>query len=78
MNMLRSQNGDSSAIRWRKLWHTDMPSIQGPWTPFTQSHPSQNLEKFPASSSLPIDNEETATEKLLKNFSEKKLVDKNE
>lgn len=79
LNLLRSQNGNSSAIRWRKLWHTDMPSIQGPWTPFTHKHPENNLAKFPSeSSSVPIDKPVTASEQLLKMFKEQSLEDKLE
>ncbi|KAL1122951.1 hypothetical protein AAG570_003276 [Ranatra chinensis] len=31
---------------YRKLWHTDCPSIQGTWSPFTFSDPKLNLAVF--------------------------------
>lgn len=72
--MLRGQNGDSSALRLRKMWHTDKPSIQGPWTPFTHRNPELNLVVFPkAELSRPLDLEMTATEKLIELFKQQKL-----
>ncbi|PSN47619.1 hypothetical protein C0J52_04577 [Blattella germanica] len=35
INLLRTQSGNQ-VIRLRKLWHTDCPSIQGPWSPFEE------------------------------------------
>lgn len=31
----------------RKYQHTDHPSIQGPWTPWTHRHPSINVAEYP-------------------------------
>jgi hypothetical protein len=31
----------------RKMWHTDYPSIQGPWSPFVNRDPQLNLAEFP-------------------------------
>lgn len=47
MELLRTQIHNSSALRLRKMWHTDFPSIQGPWTPFTFKDPKLNLAQFP-------------------------------
>ncbi|CAG2066908.1 unnamed protein product, partial [Timema podura] len=46
VTLLRTQSGNPT-IRYRKLWHTDSPSIQGPWTPFTNRRPELNLAQFP-------------------------------
>lgn len=35
LKLLKSQSTDRTGIRLRKLIHTDNPSIQGPWTPYT-------------------------------------------
>lgn len=47
MELLRTQFHDGTKLRLRKLWHTEFPSIQGPWTPFTFKDPSHNLVQFP-------------------------------
>lgn len=75
---MRGQNGNSSATRLRKMWHTDKPSIQGPWTPFTHKSPELNLVVFPDEKlSKPLDVETTATEKLLELFKRQKLSEQN-
>jgi len=47
MELLRTQFHNGSSLRLRKLWHTEFPSIQGPWTPFTFRNPMLNLTQFP-------------------------------
>lgn len=47
MELLRTQIHDTPSVRFRKLWHTEFPSIQGPWTPFTFKDPKLNLEHYP-------------------------------
>ncbi|XP_076295990.1 mitochondrial ribosomal protein L43 [Lasioglossum baleicum] len=47
MNLLKTQYHDGTSIRLLKLWRTDFPSIQGPWTPFTFKEPSINAAEFP-------------------------------
>lgn len=47
MELLKTQYHNGSDYRLLKLWHTDFPSIQGPWTPFTFKDPSLNQVKFP-------------------------------
>ncbi|XP_046432314.1 39S ribosomal protein L43, mitochondrial [Neodiprion fabricii] len=69
LGLLRSQVRDTSAIRLRKMWHTDNPSIQGPWTPWTFRDPAQNLVEFPDPKLFKMETEQqTATEKLLEIF----------
>ncbi|XP_044735384.1 39S ribosomal protein L43, mitochondrial [Chrysoperla carnea] len=77
IELLRTQSGEKTNVRFRKLWHTDNPSIQGPWTPFTFREPSINLTKFPnneLSSSIKL--EPTATETLIELFEKQKLESK--
>lgn len=79
IDLLRTQNMNTSAARMRKHWHTDWPSIQGAWTPFTHQHPELTAATFPnAKYSVPFDQEQTATEKLLKLFEKQKLDEKQE
>ncbi len=60
------------------MWHTEKPSIQGPWTPFTHKSPESNLVVFPDDKlSQPLDIEKTATEKLMELFKEQKLAEQN-
>ncbi|CAG9834491.1 unnamed protein product [Diabrotica balteata] len=44
---LKRQQKVHEGTRIRKLWQTDNPSIQGPWTPFTFKDPNLNLAKYP-------------------------------
>lgn len=69
LNLLRTQAGNSENYRLRKLWHTDHPSIQGPWTPYTFKDPAQNLVSFPnAELGNVLHQPQTATQKLLDIF----------
>lgn len=73
LQVLKTQNEDHTATRYRKMWHTDQPSIQGVWTPYTQKNPTLNLVQFPEESlAEPLDREETATEKLIKLMQERR------
>ncbi|KAF7994834.1 hypothetical protein HCN44_004306 [Aphidius gifuensis] len=47
IELLKTQSKDGSAMRLRKMFHTEFPSIQGPWTPMTFKDPKSNLLKFP-------------------------------
>lgn len=79
IELLRTQNGEAGAVRYRKMWHTDVPSIQGPWTPWSHKAPQQNLVVYPdAESSRAIQLEPTATEKLIELFKQQKLQSKGE
>ncbi|XP_012255942.1 39S ribosomal protein L43, mitochondrial [Athalia rosae] len=68
IGLLRSQSGDTSDFRLRKMWHTDHPSIQGPWTPFTFRDPALNLVQFPDAELSKEKYEPTATDRLLEIF----------
>lgn len=60
------------------MWHTDKPSIQGCWTPFTHRNPELNLAVFPVEKlSKPLDIEQSATEKLIELFEKQKLNETN-
>ena len=39
-------------VKLLKNQHTDVPSIQGPWTPWTHKSPAVNTATFPNVSSL--------------------------
>nr|CAD7568899.1 unnamed protein product [Timema californicum] len=68
VTLLRTQSGNPT-IRYRKLWHTDSPSIQGPWTPFTNRRPELNLAQFPREEfSQPLNMPPSATEQLKEIF----------
>lgn len=76
IDLMRTQSMNSSAVRMRKHWHTEWPSIQGAWTPFTHQHPELTAATFPNPKfSTPLDVEESATDKLLKLFEQQKLQD---
>jgi large subunit ribosomal protein L43 len=47
MELVRTQSFDGSSLRLRKFWHTEFPSIQGPWTPFTFRDPKLNITEWP-------------------------------
>lgn len=46
LNFLRTRVGIKT-IRFRKLQHTELPSIQGVWSPFTNKSPELNITSFP-------------------------------
>uniref|UniRef100_U5ESD9 Large ribosomal subunit protein mL43 n=1 Tax=Corethrella appendiculata TaxID=1370023 RepID=U5ESD9_9DIPT len=74
IELLRTQNKNSSDMRLRKMWHTDVPSIQGNWTPFTHRNPTANVTNYPSKElSGFVRQEQTATEKLLEIFEKQKL-----
>ncbi|KAJ8880571.1 hypothetical protein PR048_017041 [Dryococelus australis] len=68
VKFLRTQSGHPF-IRFRKMWHTDNPSIQGPWTPFTNKSPELNGVEFPQEVlSRPLNLPRSATEQLQELF----------
>lgn len=74
IELLKTQNGSSSSLRLRKMWHTDVPSIQGPWTPFLLRSPDAHSQAYPSTeASQPFDVPQTATEKLIELFKQQKL-----
>ena len=67
LNLITKQAGDTEPIRYRKNWHTDMPSIQGAWTPWTHKAPEELFSQYPnKDQGEKLDLPETATEKLLR------------
>lgn len=44
---LRTRSGHE-IIRFNKPWHTENPSIQGIWTPFTNKDSKLNVTEFPS------------------------------
>nr|CAG4645880.1 EOG090X0FS9 [Lynceus sp. MCZ IZ 141354] len=56
-------------IRYYKYHHTDYPSIQGPWTPFTHRTPESNLEAYPnVEASELLHQPQSASDKLIEIF----------
>lgn len=75
LELLRTQSGDKTNLRYRKMWHTENPSIQGPWTPFTHKDPVNNLATFPNEKlSQAVKLEPTATEKLIELFQQQQIA----
>ncbi|KAI4499333.1 hypothetical protein M0802_005593 [Mischocyttarus mexicanus] len=69
MELLRTQFHDGPKLRLRKYWHTEFPSIQGPWTPIMFKDPSHNLVQFPNKEiGAAIKTEPTASEQLIELF----------
>lgn len=78
VELLKNQNGSSSALRYRKLFHTESPSIQGVWTPFTHRNPEFNVATFPNPSlSRPVDVEKSATERLIEIFQQQQIAEED-
>lgn len=77
MDLLKTQYHDASSLRLLKLWRTDFPSIQGPWTPFTFKDPSINTAEFP---NTELGKRKTlrpsATEELIRLFNEQQELEK--
>lgn len=73
LNLLLTQSGNHEGTRLRKLWHTENPSIQGPWTPYTFRDPTLNLATFPnVDLATPLSCPKTATQELLELFEKQK------
>lgn len=74
MELIRTQSGDTTGVRFRKLQHTDFPSIQGPWTPYTFRDPKLNLAQFPnAELSQPASLVKSASEDFVELYKRQKL-----
>ena len=66
-------------MRFKKCQHTDYPTIQGVWTPFTHQPPELNLAQFPNEElSKPKVVPISATEQLIEIFKQQQLKDKPE
>lgn len=78
LNMLKFQSGNPD-VRLRKKWHTDNPSIQGPWNPFLFRNPELNITSFPSEKfSLPKNIAPSATEILFEMYKKQKLEEGDE
>lgn len=74
LELIRTQSGNTTGMRYRKLQHTDFPSIQGPWTPYTFRDPKLNLAEFPNDElSKPAVIPRTATDDFLEIYKKQKL-----
>ncbi|KAE8742680.1 hypothetical protein FOCC_FOCC011809 [Frankliniella occidentalis] len=70
LHLATTQN-DGEEFRLRKMMHTDNPSIQGPWTPFTHRDPKLNNSSFPLEElSEPVFVPKSATQQLIEIFNE--------
>ncbi|KAJ8950450.1 hypothetical protein NQ318_010327 [Aromia moschata] len=78
MNLLKTQSNNNTGTRLKKLWHTDHPSIQGPWTPYTFRDPKLNLVEFPNTEwSQPADMTNTSQDDLVELFKKQKIEELN-
>ncbi|RZF42537.1 hypothetical protein LSTR_LSTR004456 [Laodelphax striatellus] len=76
INLLPMRSGRPTNLRLRKYWHTDSPSIQGVWSPFTNRDPALNLAQFPMEEFSKRKNlTKTATEIILERWQEQKEKD---
>ncbi|XP_014210064.1 39S ribosomal protein L43, mitochondrial [Copidosoma floridanum] len=77
MELVKTQSKNGSDIRLRKFWHTEFPSIQGPWTPFTFRNPKLNITEISSDEFRTCNKTgETASEEIVKLFIEQQLNDK--
>uniref|UniRef100_A0A8D9BW21 Large ribosomal subunit protein mL43 n=1 Tax=Cacopsylla melanoneura TaxID=428564 RepID=A0A8D9BW21_9HEMI len=75
LNLMKTRAG-APIMAYRKLWHTNNPSIQGVWSPFVNQDTSLNITSFPNDKlSRMIQTEPTATELLLEMFKKQQLED---
>ena len=77
MEHFRTRSG-VEIVRLRKSWHTDSPSVQGPWTPFTNKDTSWNVTQFPnleIGRCTPL--EPSATERLMELAKQLRIVNKS-
>lgn len=74
LELVRTQTKDTSDLRMRKMWHTEFPSIQGPWTPFFHWNKEQNIMELPNDAMSRVPQGETATEQVLKIFKEQQRL----
>lgn len=73
LNLLKNQQRNAIGTRLRKLQHTENPSIQGPWTPYTFRNPELNLTEFPNEKLSAAEQGKTATDELIELFKRQKL-----
>lgn len=78
LNLYTTRSG-IPLTRYIKMWHTECPSIQGVWSPFTNMDPVLNITQFPSEKfSRPVWEEKSATEELLEKVKQQKISDEND
>ncbi|XP_041370660.1 39S ribosomal protein L43, mitochondrial-like [Gigantopelta aegis] len=60
----RTRSG-TEIMRFRKEWHTDTPSIQGVWTPFTNKDTALNVTELPNEQSSQMIPPKSASDQIL-------------
>lgn len=61
------------------MWHTECPSVQGVWSPFTNMDPALNVTQFPNEElSKPVWEEKSATEELLEIINKQKVSNESD
>jgi len=75
ISYLTTRSGNPT-IRFRKYQHTEYPSIQGVWNPFTHQAPELNSAEFPNEElSKPFDLPVSATQQLIEIFKKSQIAD---
>lgn len=78
LNLYSTRSG-IPLTRYVKMWHTECPSIQGVWSPFTNMDPALNITNFPSKDlSKPIWEEKSATEELLEIIERQKINEESD
>lgn len=78
LNLYSTRSG-IPLMRYMKMWHTECPSIQGVWSPFTNADPALNVTQFPSEElSKPEREPRSATEELLELIKNQNISDEND
>lgn len=78
LNLYTTRSG-VPLTRYVKMWHTECPSVQGVWSPFTNTDPALNVTRFPSGQlSRPAWEEKSATEGLLEMIKKQKIRDESD
>nr|CAG4641280.1 EOG090X0FS9 [Eulimnadia texana] len=78
LGYLRTRSG-VPVMRFRKTQHTDYPTVQGVWTPFTHQPPEINTKTLPDPElSRPLNLPSTATEQLVEIFKQTQIAERKE
>ncbi|KOC62642.1 39S ribosomal protein L43, mitochondrial [Habropoda laboriosa] len=77
MELMKTQYHNGSEYRLLRMWHTDFPSIQEPWSPYTFKDPAFNTAKLPDKKlGEYVKLEPTATEQLINLFKDQQKAAK--
>nr|CAG4651407.1 EOG090X0FS9 [Simocephalus serrulatus]SVE94563.1 EOG090X0FS9 [Simocephalus serrulatus] len=78
LSYMRTRSGIPT-MRFRKYQHTDYPTIQGVWNPFTHQAAEINTAEFPHEDlSKPVNLAPSATEQLIEIFKRSQITDSKE